>query len=338
MHPTDTDRAAPLSLPGEPQCAASELKALRFLVDAAVVLTRSLDLATTIARTAAAPVPALADWSVVYLADADGRLERRDGAAASRRGEVLVRAARAVGRLAPQANGAIARVVRTGLTEVVPHDAAHPAAAIASMDPELQVLAGELGAGTSLVLPLQAKGNALGAMVLTMAGRRGAYGAPAIRLAEELARLAAQAIGNAQHHEQLRSAARASADGRRTILLVDDEPAIRAVLRRTLERCGYRVLEAQNGRHALDVARAYDAPIDLVLTDVVMPELDGRACVEQLRKLRVDLEALYMSGYAPREILNRGLDVSRVPFLAKPFTPDVVARRVRALVEGAPRN
>ncbi|HEU4643437.1 MAG TPA: response regulator, partial [Gemmatimonadaceae bacterium] len=174
--------------------------------------------------------------------------------------------------------------------------------------------------------------------VLTDAGRRGGYGAPTIRLAEQLAYLAAQAIDNAQHHALLRSGVCAPADAGRTILLVDDDAEVRAAMRRILERCGYRVLEAWSGRHALTVARTYDAPIDLVLTDCIMPELDGRACVEQIRVRRADIGVMYMSGYSRQDISRSGLDISDAPFLPKPFTPDLLAREVRAVLESCKRN
>ncbi|HEU4642377.1 MAG TPA: hypothetical protein VFS44_07960, partial [Gemmatimonadaceae bacterium] len=167
MQPNHADIATSLALPEEDESLRAEVNALRFLVHAGTVLGRSLDLGTTLARAAAAPVPALSDWCVVYLAGSDRRLERREGAAASRRGEVLMRDALTRRAIAPEADGAIARVARTGLTEVVPHDPTAPAASIGSMDPALGTLGEALGAGTSLVLSLQAKGRSLGALVLT---------------------------------------------------------------------------------------------------------------------------------------------------------------------------
>ncbi|HEY0778740.1 MAG TPA: PAS domain S-box protein [Gemmatirosa sp.] len=113
-----------------------------------------------------------------------------------------------------------------------------------------------------------------------------------------------------------------------TILVVEDESAVRSTVRRVLERLGHRVLEARHGRDALDLLRRADGPsVGLVLTDVTMPEMGGRALVEQLAAERPELPVLVMSGYAATAAGVAASDV-----ILKPFTADALAARVeRAL-------
>ena len=117
--------------------------------------------------------------------------------------------------------------------------------------------------------------------------------------------------------------------GSETILLVEDDLAVRALARRALERYGYRVLEATNGRQALEAMRGDRHTIDLLLTDIVMPEMGGRRSAEQVLLLRPDLKVLYMSGYAgPEHPAEPGALVQ------KPFTPESLARKVREVLDG----
>lgn len=111
-----------------------------------------------------------------------------------------------------------------------------------------------------------------------------------------------------------------------TILVVDDEDETRAVVRETLEEAGYIVLEAREGSEALMVADWHDGPIHLVVTDVVMPYVDGGEFGQRLRPLRAETKVLYVSGYA-KDPLPEG-----VAFLPKPFTPDELVAKVRELL------
>ncbi|HEX6534023.1 MAG TPA: ATP-binding protein [Gemmatimonadaceae bacterium] len=122
--------------------------------------------------------------------------------------------------------------------------------------------------------------------------------------------------------------------GTETVLLVEDEDAVRRLARRILEEQGYAVLEARDGHDALAVVASHDGPLDLVLTDVVMPRMNGRALVEQLLAARPALRVLYMSGYTDDEIIRRGLHRAGTSFLQKPFTADGLAEAVRAALEG----
>lgn len=121
--------------------------------------------------------------------------------------------------------------------------------------------------------------------------------------------------------------------GSETVLLVEDEAPVRALFAKTLRNAGYRVIEARNGEEALDASLRYDKPIDLLVTDVVMPGMNGRQLATRLETLRPSLQVLYISGYTNDAISGSGLLAPGVAFLQKPFTPSELARRVRALLD-----
>jgi two-component system, cell cycle sensor histidine kinase and response regulator CckA len=126
--------------------------------------------------------------------------------------------------------------------------------------------------------------------------------------------------------------------GRGTVLLCEDESAVRALARRVLEGQGYTVIEAAHGAAALAVAAAHAAEITLLVTDVVMPEMGGRELAEQLTAARPGLRVLYMSGYTDGDILRRGLAREGRAFLQKPFTPEDLARKVQAVLTASPAS
>jgi PAS domain S-box-containing protein len=130
-----------------------------------------------------------------------------------------------------------------------------------------------------------------------------------------------------------REAGRAA--GGETILLVEDEGGVRRVIREMLERHGYHVLEAADGYAAEWTFRAHDAAIDLLITDVVMPEINGRELAALLTALRPGLKVLFISGYTDDAILQNRIINPGVSFLQKPFTPDTLARKVREVLDGA---
>jgi CheY-like chemotaxis protein len=115
-----------------------------------------------------------------------------------------------------------------------------------------------------------------------------------------------------------------------TILLVEDEAAVRTLTKKILSQKGYRVLEASDGAIALRVAAAHVGEIDLVLTDVAMPNLGGRGMVEELRELSPGMRVLFMSGYPKEEIFPEKGTANRVPYLQKPFTSETLFSEVRA--------
>src|SRR5207245_11060002 len=117
--------------------------------------------------------------------------------------------------------------------------------------------------------------------------------------------------------------------GAETVLVVEDAASVRMVTRQVLERYGYTVLEAPNGETALRLAAKHHGPIQLLLTDVVMPGLSGRQLAEQLAQLRREMKVLYVSGYGESAVVHHGILESGVAYLQKPFTPETLARRVR---------
>src|SRR5438445_1218016 len=124
--------------------------------------------------------------------------------------------------------------------------------------------------------------------------------------------------------------------GTETVLVVEDAASVRMVTRQVLERFGYVVLEAPNGETALRLAAKHHGPIQLLLTDVVMPGLSGRQLAEQLAELRPDMKVLYASGYADQAIVHHGILESGLAYLQKPFTPEALGRRVRQVLDSLP--
>ncbi|HEU4649734.1 MAG TPA: ATP-binding protein, partial [Gemmatimonadales bacterium] len=127
--------------------------------------------------------------------------------------------------------------------------------------------------------------------------------------------------------------ARPPRGGAETLLVVEDEEAVRSLAGRVLAGLGYVVLEAANGREALQIARTYPGPIDLVLTDVVMPEMGGLELVDALSEVRPEIGVIVMSGYMEPERLRSSVRDAGVPFLPKPFAPNDLGRRVREVLD-----
>jgi two-component system cell cycle sensor histidine kinase/response regulator CckA len=123
--------------------------------------------------------------------------------------------------------------------------------------------------------------------------------------------------------------------GTETILLVEDEEAVRKLVRRTLEKQGYRLLVAASGTEALEIVQGHPGRIHLLITDVVMPQMGGRQLAEQLKALRPEVHVLFVSGYTENSILRSGNLLEGEAFLQKPFTPLALARRVRELLNRA---
>jgi len=121
--------------------------------------------------------------------------------------------------------------------------------------------------------------------------------------------------------------------GAETILIVEDEAAVRRMAARALAAQGYAILEAENGAEALEVLARGGNPIDLVLTDVVMPLVNGRELGERLSVERPGLRVLFMSGYTDDDIVRRGLLRPGSPFLQKPFMPGDLSRKVREVLD-----
>ncbi len=127
-------------------------------------------------------------------------------------------------------------------------------------------------------------------------------------------------------------------DGTETILLVDDERMVRELVRRLLQERGYQVLEAAGAEEALGLAAGHPGPVHLLLTDVVMPGLSGPELAVRLTAERPETKVLYMSGYTDERLMGRAADTPGAGFLAKPFTPDDLARKLRELLSGPESN
>jgi len=121
--------------------------------------------------------------------------------------------------------------------------------------------------------------------------------------------------------------------GLETILLVEDEDVLRALICKILEMHGYTVLEARNGGESLLICEQHKGPIHLMVTDVVMPKMNGPSLAERLAQLRPDMKVIYMSGYTDNIIIHRGVQDLSTAFLQKPFTPDALARKVREVLD-----
>lgn len=122
--------------------------------------------------------------------------------------------------------------------------------------------------------------------------------------------------------------------GSETILLVEDDDSVRVVARRVLAGCGYEVLEAAGGEQALGIAEAYQGPIHLVITDVVMPGMSGVEMVDRIVAARPDIGVLYVSGYRDDTIANHGMSGGEVHLLQKPFTVEAFTAKVRSILDG----
>jgi signal transduction histidine kinase/ActR/RegA family two-component response regulator len=127
----------------------------------------------------------------------------------------------------------------------------------------------------------------------------------------------------------------AAGKGTETILLVEDEDAVRRLVRDVLRFGGYTVLEAPGGGQALDVAGRHEGPIHLLLTDVVMGGMSGRELAERLRAARPDTRVLYMSGYTEDAIIRHGVQAAQTSFIGKPFSPAALAAKVREVLSAS---
>jgi PAS domain S-box-containing protein len=119
------------------------------------------------------------------------------------------------------------------------------------------------------------------------------------------------------------------------VLIVEDEESVRTMMARTLELEGYEILEASDGQEALELVEGRKEAVDLIITDLAMPQLNGRELADRVGRSRPDLPVLFISGYTDDEMVRRGLIEPNMPFTSKPFTPEVLAAKVRALLDQA---
>jgi len=125
--------------------------------------------------------------------------------------------------------------------------------------------------------------------------------------------------------------------GSETVLLVEDEDGVRALMRQVLHKHGYNVLESRHGGEALLMCERHCGKIDLLLTDVVLEQMSGRELAERLIKVRPEMKVLYVSGYADDAIVHHGVLNAGVAFLQKPFTTEALARKIRYVLDGSAR-
>jgi len=123
--------------------------------------------------------------------------------------------------------------------------------------------------------------------------------------------------------------------GSETVLIVEDEDMVRSLASRTLREHGYTVLEARHGVDALRQLEVQPSAVDLVISDVVMPEMGGRELGRRLATLRPSLPVLYISGYTGEDVIQRGLLDAGAPFQQKPFAPEGLARKVREMLDAS---
>jgi PAS domain S-box-containing protein len=123
-----------------------------------------------------------------------------------------------------------------------------------------------------------------------------------------------------------------SLSGSETILVVEDEGAVRTLVRKALERYGYKVMTAGTPNEAIELARVSGDRIDLLISDVVLPQMSGRALADQILPLKPDTRLLFMSGYTDDAIVHHGVLDEGTPFIQKPFTPQALARKVRQVL------
>jgi CheY-like chemotaxis protein len=122
--------------------------------------------------------------------------------------------------------------------------------------------------------------------------------------------------------------------GTETILIVEDEEGVRKVLVEMLSHQGYNVMVAGGGPDALALCDRHQGPLELLVTDVIMPKMSGRELADQLRRFRPDLKVLFVSGYTDTAIVHHGILEPGTLFLQKPFTPEQLSTKVREILEG----
>jgi CheY-like chemotaxis protein len=122
-------------------------------------------------------------------------------------------------------------------------------------------------------------------------------------------------------------------DGTETILVAEDEAGVRRLVQRVLEHHGYRVLAVATPHDAIEMARGYHEPIHLLVSDVVLPHMSGRALAGHVIDIRPEIRVLYTSGYTDNTITQLGVLDPGTPFIQKPFTPDALVRKVREVLD-----
>ncbi len=133
--------------------------------------------------------------------------------------------------------------------------------------------------------------------------------------------------------EDARTAAAYAQGGHETILVVEDEASVRQLVAAMLKQRGYNVLEAAAPLEAIELSKQHGGPIQMLLTDVVMPQMSGRQLAEQLLPQRPEMRALYLSGYTENSVVHHGMLDPGIAFLGKPFSPETLAKKIREVLD-----
>jgi CheY-like chemotaxis protein len=135
--------------------------------------------------------------------------------------------------------------------------------------------------------------------------------------------------------EETEPLAMVSASGSETILLVEDQDQLRALISEVLRRNGYVVLQARHGMEALDLSSNHTDRINLMITDLIMPQMGGRELANVLAPKHPDMKVIYMSGYPNDAISQQEISSSSLAFIQKPFTPDILVQKVREVLHSS---
>jgi len=166
---------------------------------------------------------------------------------------------------------------------------------------------------------------------------REAGGSIAVESAEDVGSIFTLSLPIAQKTQSSDTASRrpnCPQGGSETILLIEDDNNIRYLLAHTLESCGYRVVQAENGLEGLDIAKGMLPAIDAVISDAIMPKMGGQEVIAHLRRLRPELKALLVSGHIDADPKDLAGD-PQTAFLYKPVPPDLLTAELRRLLDGA---
>lgn len=123
-----------------------------------------------------------------------------------------------------------------------------------------------------------------------------------------------------------------SQEGKKTILVVDDEPDIRKLVGAMVSKCGYAAITADSGEHALTLYKHHKGPVDLLITDVVQPGMSGPMLADKLTQIQPDLKVLYISGYDNTHLVRKYVVEKGHALLAKPFTLEALRNKVQELL------
>ena len=121
--------------------------------------------------------------------------------------------------------------------------------------------------------------------------------------------------------------------GTETVLIVEDDDALRNITKRILQKYGYAILEAEDGENALNLSETIERPIHLLLTDLVMPVMSGTDLAEKLQSIRPETRVIYMSGYTDNSIVHHGILRHDINFIKKPFSPESLGKKVRHVLD-----